>query len=289
MKMRRHNAFIATLFLCLISCCLTPASVAQQKTDSLRFQIKVEKDTFLLSESIWLDLYLKNIHKEQVGAKPLSPGGGWLEFIVVNSSNDTLIPYAREVIDFAGGGPTYLLEPNETLYVCRDLLEATGLGEREEKWMPERSYLKPDVYKIKAIYKKHLESNELIFAVVNPTGAEKTAHRIWKEGHAYQVSKEFDSSIEKWKELIDNYPESAYAASTLRELCYYDKQNSIKHAQMLLSTNPNSGYSGYAIGILLEDKSEEEREKIYQEIEKKYPGMRAEKLAKNLKKGIIAY
>ena len=157
--------------------------------------------------------------------------------------------------------------------------------------MPERSYLRADTYKVKAIYKKYLESGTLTFTVVNPPGAEKTARGLWKEGHADQLKTKgkVEGSLDRWKELIDKYPKSAYAPSALRELCYYDSRNSRKYAERLLSTDPNSGYSGYAIGILLQNKSEQEREEIYQDVKKKYAGTRAEKLAKNIREGIIAY
>jgi hypothetical protein len=262
---------------------------AKDKPDSLEFRIKLEKETFLLYEPIWIDLYMTNLGEEKVDIKPLTTASQWLKIILVNSSNDT-IPYKGELTGWVGWGPTFTVESKETLYICRDILEGTDFGVLEKPMsLWGRSYLKPDTYKIIAIYKRHLTSNELDFTVLNPTGNEENALRMWKEGYAYQLKKKLNSSIEKWKELIDNYPESAYTASALRALCYYDKQNSIKHAEMLLSTNPNSGYSHYAIGILLEDKSEEEKEKIYQEIEQKYSGMRAEKLAKNIKNGIIAY
>jgi len=192
------------------------------------------------------------------------------------------------VIDWIGGGPTFTVHPTETLYICRDLLEGTGFGTLE-RLMSGRSYLKPDTYKIKATYKQYLESNELTFTVLNPMGAEKIAYGIWKEGYAHQIKKKLESLIEKWKELTERYPKSVYAPSALRELCYYDSPNSRKHAERLLSKYPNSGYSGYAIGILLQNKPEEEKAKIYQEVEKKYAGTRAEKLARNIRKRILAY
>lgn len=289
--MKENKFFIFTLFLVFLSIGFASQHLGATEPDSLQFSIELEKDTFLISEPIWLDMYLRNLGKESISVKPLSIGGGWLELIVINSSNDTLIPYAKEVINFVGGGPTYTLGSSETLYICRDLLEATGLGEREDKWMSWRSYLKPDTYKIKARYQRYLESNELTFAVANPTGTQKIARRMWKEGHAEQlkIQGKSDGSISKWKELIEKYPKSVYAPSALRELLYGDSQNSTNHAQNLLSTHPNSGYSGYAIGILLQNESEEEREKIYQQISKKYAGTRAEKLAKNIREGIIAY
>jgi hypothetical protein len=289
--MKEKQFFVFVLFLIFLSTGFTSQLLAAAEPDGLEFGIGIEKDTFLLGEPIWLDMYLKNIGKQPIPVKPLSIAGGWLELIVINSSNDTLIPYAKEVINFVGGGPTYTLESGETLYICRDLLEATGLGEREEKWMSWRSYLKPDAYKIKARYQGYVQSNELAFAVLNPTGTEKIARRMWKEGHAEQLKTrgKSGSSISKWTELIDKYPNSVYAPSALRELLYCDSHNSTKHAQNLLATHPNSGYSGYAIGILLQNKSEEQQKEMYEQIGRQYAGTRADKLAKNIREGIIAY
>jgi len=288
--MKSFKAFLITSLLIIISVYFSVTNFAQEKLDNLQFWIELDKKVFFVSEPIWLDMYLQNLDKEKAVVKPLSLAGGWLEIILINSENDTLKPQGKEHIGWIGEGPTFSLESNETLFICRNLLEATWIGEPEEpgpgSW---RTYLKPDTYRIKAIYKSLLVSTELTFQVMNPSGDEKKAYALWKEGMKNYGKAQWQVAVPKWKELLRKYPKSVYTPSICRELDYYDHANSKEYAQKLLLEHPNSGYSEFAIGVLLENKSEEDRETILQEIEKKYAGTRAEKLARNIRKRILAY
>jgi len=288
--MNGYKTLIVTLLLVIVSVFSAGPNFAQEKLNDLQFWMELEKKSFLVSEPIWLDMYVKNLGKEKVEVKPLSLAGGWLEIVLIDSKNDTLKPQGEEHIEWIGGGPTFSLQPNETLFVCRNLLEATWLGVPEEpgpgSW---RTYLKLDTYRIKAIYKTALVSNELIFQVVNPSGDEKKAYTLWKEGMKNYGRAKWQAAVAKWKELLGKYPKSVYAPSICRELDYYDRANSKEYAEKLLSEHPNSGYSEFAIGVLLENKSKEEQETILQQIEKKYAGTRAAKFVNNIRKRIIAY
>jgi hypothetical protein len=272
--MIRHNIFVKIAFLLFVYVCFTRPNSAQEQLDSLQFQIQIEKDTFLVSEPIWLDLYLENTDTVRIEEKPLwiGLGGGWLEFILVNSKGDTLRPYAREVIDFVGPGPTYTLEPNESQHVCLDLLEGTGLGERE-KWMSGRSYLKTDTYRVEAIYKGYLESNQITFNVANPTGEEKIALQLWREGYADQIKKRADKSFEKWRELVERYPKSVYAPSAFNELCYWSKdpKDIEKHGKELLLKYSNSRFVRNVFWKLLQDKPRNEQVQFLKDVLKKIP------------------
>ncbi|NIN01843.1 MAG: hypothetical protein GTO24_28210 [candidate division Zixibacteria bacterium] len=288
--MKNCRTVLITSLLIILSVYFSVTNFAQEKLDDLRFWIELDKKVFFVSESIWLDMYVQNLGKQKVGVKPLSLAGGWLEILLINSENDTLEPQGKEHIEWIGEGPTFSLEPNETLFICRNVLEATSIGEPEEpgpgSW---RTYLKPDTYRIKAIYKTRLASTELTFQVMNPSGNKKKAYDLWKEGMKNYGKAQWQLAVSKWKELLSKYPKSVYAPSICRELDYYDRANSKKYAQKLFLEHPNSGYSEFVIGVLLENKSEEERETILQEIEKKFAGTRAAKFVNNIRKGIIAY
>lgn len=288
--MKGYKILIITLLLAAISDGSTSRSFAHDKPDHLQFWIELEKKTFLVSEPIWIDMYVKNMDKTENKVKPLSLAGGWIQIVLINSENDTLKPLGMEEIEWVGEGPLFSIDPNETLFVCRNLLEETWIGEPEElgpgSW---RTYLKVDTYRIKVIYKNSLVSNELTFRIVNPSGDEKTSYTLWKEGMENYGNAKWKAAITKWKELLRRYPKSVYAPTICRELDYYDRANSKTYAEKLLSNHPNSGYSEFAINVLLENKSKEEQEEILLEIEKKYIGTRAAKFVRNIRKGIIAY
>ena len=291
--MEQNKLVLSTLILLSLWISLSGHTFAQDKPDSLEFRIAMEKDTFFLAEPIWLDLYMANLSGEKVGIKPLTTASDWLKIIIVDSKNDT-IPYKGEVSNWIGGGPTFTVEPKETLYICRDLLMGTGFGILEGG-MSGRSYLKPDTYKIKAVYKRYLESNQFTFTVVNPTGSEKTALQLWREGYRNQTKEKVDISIEKWKGLIKRYPKSVYAPSACWaliatfEVFKSDLKNSELYEKKLLSDYPNSGHCQHAFGSFIKNKSEEEKDQKLKELEKKYAGTRAGEFAKNIRKKIYAY
>jgi hypothetical protein len=284
------------LGLLLTSCFLISACKQVSAGDTptgLEFRIGLQKDTFFVSEPIWLDIYMTNLAEEQVGIKPLTPASDWLKIVIVNSKNDT-IPYKGETTEWIGGGPTFTVQPKETLYICRDLLEGTGFGALE-RWISGRTYLEPGIYSIKAIYKRQLESNQLTCAVVNPTEDEKTALELWREGYNRRAKKETDISIEKWKDLLGRYPNSVFAPSAARALAATyrvfigDRENSQFYERKLLSDYPNSGFCQHAFGAFTIDKDPDEKEQILKELEAEHAGTRAGKFARNIRKKIYAY
>jgi hypothetical protein len=292
-NMRKSKIIHGVLLVSLLCFLLCKNGFTQDKLNTLKLQIGTEKDTFLVSESIWLDLYLINTNQDSTNVKPLSPGSGWLKIVVIdNADGDTILPYAEEAIDYMGSGPSYTIAPDDTLYICRDLLESTGFGEMETQAMFWRSYLKPGRYTIKTIYEKTLESNMISVLIENPTGVEQEAYELWRKGC---TNLKGDSSIAAWKDLLDRYPRSVYAPSVCFELSNIysvvksDVETSESYRKELLSMYPNSGYSQYSFGPFVKNKTEKERNQIFKELESKYAGTRAGKFAKNSRNKIIAY
>lgn len=281
------------VFLSIIAlgCCLLMfgQALAEENPPNLEFKIGLEVDTFIVNQPIWLDLYMTNMGEEKVGVKPLTTASDWLKIIIVDSNNDT-IPYHGGTAEWIGEGPTYIVQSKETLYICRNILEGTGFGVWDNPlWVWGWSSLLPGTYRIKALYKLYLESNELTFTVVPAAGEEEKSLELLKGGLQHQLRKNHEIAIAKWLELAENYPSSVYTPSVLRQLCYYDPDNSQVHAKKLLSEYPNSGYSSYAIEVLLRGKTKEEKDTLLQQIEKEYQGTRAARLARNIARHIEAF
>jgi hypothetical protein len=287
--MKQKNLLIVLMISLGFCFCTSGQGLCEDAPPNLEFRIGLQQDTFLVSQPIWLDLYMTNLGNEKVGVKPLTPASDWLKIIITNSENDT-IPYKGEVLDWLGEGPTFTVQPKETLYICRNLLEGSGFGvEDNVLWVMGWSSLPEDTYRIKALYRRYLESNELSFSVVRAGSDQEKALELLKEGFSFHNRDSRDDGNAKWLELTRKYPSSVHAPGALRMLCYYDDQNSKKHAEKLLSTYPNSGYSGYAISVLLRSKTDEEKSALCQQVARDYQGTRAARFAKNIPRSIMAF
>jgi len=284
------------LKLALIILWLAVSLVAapSRATDDIRLDVIADRDTFLVGEPIWNDMSVTNLGEEQAAVKPLTPTSDWFRFVVIDAQDDTLEPQGKEDVEWVGGGPTFTLLPGDTLYICRNLLEATGPGTLE-RFVPGRTYLDPGTYRVNAVYDHGIYSNEISLTVLEPQGAERTALDLWREGYRKRKQGLVEQALTKWQELLTEHPESKYAPSacwalaTTYEVFRKQLTSSALYEKKLLSDYPNSGFCQYAFGVFTSDKDQEQREQILRQLEAELAGTRAGKFAKNLRKKVYAY
>ena len=133
--------------------------------------------------------------------------------------------------------------------------------------------LKPGRYTVGARYDT-TNSNEVRFEVQEPEQSEKEAYQLVKDAY-YSQTKKPDSTSEYFKQLVNNFPKSAYAEIGYKEL-YLDKK--------LLDNFPNSGYTERTLERLTDTLSLEQKHQFLLEVINKHPNIRSTKFAEKMLK-----
>jgi hypothetical protein len=238
------------LFFAISSSCL-----GQQNNDkSIDFKISLEKEIYILSEPIWVDISAKNINKEEIRILPLVLSClECLNISVINSHDDTL-HYQGIVHDITSPPTGYTTEPGQTRSNYINLLE--GFGEKLDEFGMRR-FLKPDKYSIVAVYDGMIKSNEIEFEVAVPEGSEKKAYTLLKEGYDYHIQLKNKEFHEKLEELVSKYPKSSYTDLAYYEMTYWskDSEDAEKYGKELILKYPNSRFTRLAFWKILRGRN----------------------------------
>lgn len=272
------TAVISSLWISL-SCHASP----QTEPDSLEFRIGLQKDTFFVSEPIWVDLYFTNEGRESVTLNSLDLTWQKLEVHVVNAEGDTL-EYSGFIADgVCPPGPT--LEASHTYYHYIRLSENFGKGAREYL-PPSLRYLEEGTYTLQMIH-TGVSSNLAEFNVQNPKGEERLAYNLVTDasrtGLKYYHT-DTQQAIEIFQGLINKYPKSVYA-----ELADYEiaglygllgqSDRTDEYLRDLILHYPNSHFVLKALPDLLRQMTKREKVEFLKETIKKHPETRASDLA----------
>jgi len=268
MKNNKNQAIVIVgligLFFAIPSACLGQQNYAK----SLDFKISLEKEVYLLSEPIWVDISAKNINEKEIRILPLVLSClECLNINVINSQDDTL--YYHGIVHDVTRPPTgYATEPGQTRSNYLNLLE--GFGEKLDGFGIRR-FLKPDKYSIVAIYDGMIKSNEIEFEVVAPKGAEKKAYALLKEGYDYHIQLKIKEFHEKLEELVSKYPESLYANLAYYEMTYWseDSEDAEKYGKELIFKYPNSRFTRFAFWKMLRGKTRNQQVQFLKDTIKK--------------------
>jgi len=270
MKKNKNHAIIIVSLIGLVFA-ISGTCLGHQNYDKIiDFTISLERQTYLLSEPIWVDVSAKNMSKEEIRILPLVLSClECLNIIVINSTGDTL--YYHGIVHDVTRPPTgYVTDPGETRSNYLNLLE--GFGEKLDGF-GIRHFLKPDKYFIVAIYDCMIKSNEIEFEVVAPKGDEKKAYALLKEGYDYHIQLKIGKFNEKLEELVSKYPESAYADLAYYEMTYWseDSEDAEKYGKKLIFKYPNSRFSRFAFWKMLRGKTRNQQIQFLKDIIKKLP------------------
>lgn len=253
------------------------------QADKVEVTISLEKDTFFVSEPVWVDLYFTNEGRESVTLNSLDLTWQKLGVHVVNSAGDTL-EYSGFIADgVCPPGPT--LEASETYYHCIDLSENFGKGAREYL-PPSLRYLEEGTYTLQMTH-TGVSSNLAEFKVENPKGEEGLACHLVKEasrsGFEYYHT-DIQQVIDIFQVLVSKYPKSAYA-----DLGHYEiaglhglldqPSETNEHLRSLILDYPNSHFVIKALPALLQQMTKDQNTEFLKEIIKRHPETRASDLA----------
>jgi tetratricopeptide (TPR) repeat protein len=263
----------------IISLILVFASLQSWAADNLQFKIELDRDTFMLREPVWVDLYFINEGNQSVTLDCLDLYWQQLEIYLVNSHGDTL-QYCGYVADgVCRAGPT--VKPFETYHYYINLSENYGKG-AQEYLPPTLRYFDENTYTLQMRH-TGVSSNLIRFKVESPKGEEKLAYRLLKDasrsGFKY-YDKDAQQVIGLFQELISKYPKSRYADLVYYELgglygLVVESEKTNEYLEKLILSFPNSHFSLKALPGLLQQMKEDEKIKFLKEIIKKQPKTKA--------------
>lgn len=262
---------------------LAATTLAADAPPSLSLELELEKETLLLGEPIWVDLYFTNEGRESVTLNNLDLTWQTLEVHVVNAQGDTL-EYSGFVADgVCPPGPA--LEASDTYYHSINLSENFGKGAREYL-PPSLRYLEEDTYTLQMNHSR-ASSNMIEFKVENPKGEERLAYHLVKEasrsGFDYYHT-DIQQVIDIFQELVSKYPKSAYAdlghyeIAGLHGLLGQPSQTN-EHLRSLILDYPNSHFVIKALPAVLQQMTKDQKIEFLKEIIGKHPTTRASDLA----------
>ncbi|MFA5033347.1 MAG: hypothetical protein WC614_10040 [bacterium] len=157
----------------------------------IEIKISLDKNTFLVGETIWVNVHCKNDGLE-INDKT---------FILKNSKDETL-----PKIGIHGDSPSRDVKPSETEFT-ENLME-----------LEEKDSLPPDEYVLKKVYDEFF-SNEVKFRIVAPTGEEAKAYELMKKEKELMFQRNYkDTTIQQQKEFIKLYPNSIYTPKVYEDL-----------------------------------------------------------------------
>lgn len=174
------------------------------------FKLSLDKETYLLEEDIWLDIYITNISDDTLKSAGVikQKGGGFL--FSASDCSDNPIDYTGNYQGVRLFPKTYLIPPGDYLYACYNLKDMFSSITQNR-----------GCYNISAVidlpfesdcYFDDLQSNILTFEVVEPTGNEQRAFNLRTQAREARFTDDKDSRDRYYQALLDSFPHSAYAA-----------------------------------------------------------------------------
>jgi tetratricopeptide (TPR) repeat protein len=264
---------------------------AQKSADKkIEFSIGLEKETFVVLEPIWVDLYFTNKGNENVTLDCLDLCWQRLQVHVVNSEGDTS-EYCGYITDgICRAGAT--VKPSETYHYYFNLSENFGQGAREHL-PPYLRYFAENIYTLQMVH-TGISSNLVKFEVKFPKGEEGLAYNLVKQGSRSGFRyyyKDAQQVLAIFQELISKYPKSSYA-----DLAYYEAaglygvlgqpEKTYEHLRSLVLKHPNSHFGLKALPGLLGQMTQDEKMKFLKEIIEKQPKTKASHWAKESLKAL---
>jgi hypothetical protein len=195
--------FLSSIFLILG---LWPTvSVGQSDIDTvsaIKREVQLSKTIFFAREPIWILISYTNVSPE-----PQKNYAASHHRLVLQDSSGTR--YKTSIHPEYWGSLT--LAPNETSWYEFDILQYYGIRERKfrgRRYLPAGHYT---VYDAQGKYK----SNILEFDVIDPEGIELKAMRLLKQGYNLRIEKKGQEAVQKFREIVERYPESVYAPTAI--------------------------------------------------------------------------
>jgi hypothetical protein len=206
---------------------------------NLEFKLLCDKASYLVGESIWIDVLVINREKDTVKAYFPSPYFDHFNIVVIQGESDT-VPYMGVEFEWINVSslPTCKIAPGDTLYYAYDLLCGYSAPEAALDFR-----LKGRV-RVSAVYWEIFRSNELDINIAEPQGSEAEALRLLSKGTEGPLD---DGTADYLRQLVNKHPSSVYMSRALKSLIAHERYKAngaaavAEYSLRILSAFPNSG------------------------------------------------
>lgn len=196
--------------LCLASLAIvlavTICDLVVAQTDLLRLEISFKKVHYLESESIIVNVCVRNASDEKIKTNEISRGFGTLKFLLTDDKKNT---YEENEPKWHSDQITTTIEPHDDECAIFDLLPY-GVGRLP---FPTRKDLPPGNYTLQATFetgKGILHSDPLEFTISKASGLEGGAHDLLRKAFDEFLTRRYDAATKTFESLREKYPASAY-------------------------------------------------------------------------------
>lgn len=270
------------------------------KAQDWDLEISLEKQNFMLHESIWLDVTLTNITSNSIKTDGIGVPNHSGFTIEIRDKTGNILEYTGPQWSMFTGYEKNLIESAEKQYISIDLLKSFGIIEGSSGYSVQKRYfpfLPVGSYTVQAHF-DGVSSNVLSFDILEPSGEEKEALELMVDARSLWKRRDHAPSGRKYQEVIDKYPNSVYAETCLRKARVYTDNRIKKYFREgieydeigiykeLLQKFPNSGSSRDWLFVITKDMDQTEKEKYIDEAIQNNPNTRVAKFAKQMLQGI---
>lgn len=237
---------------------------------AVEIEIRLDKETYLLDEPIWLDVVVTGDRDDTEVVPGPHPVTGEFRIVVVRNMVDTL-PAVGARGEFARR-PEVTLDPGDTAFSTINLLDEFGKAET----IAHLPSLETGSYTVWARYPGRARSNALSFKVEAPKGEEAVAHSVYISA-ILQRNPKPESAVDLAKSLIADHPRSVYApaACNLIRQVYAifstDHKRAEDWAVYTLMHYPESGFAIQLQTFLISKYGRQEAARIRDSIVEKHP------------------
>jgi len=235
---KNYKYLLYSALTTFLLCSFADIAIAQREKDlgkpaQLKAELELYKREYLLRESIIVKMRVTNIGKEE----------GWLYFVTTGGlkiKDSKGQEYTCHVSSSLAPG---IINLGQTLEEQTNLLLWFGIPENKFK---VRHYLPPERYTILYKPRKDVSSETYEFSVLEPKGDEIQAMNLLKDSYQLFVEKKYDETIEKLEELISKYPNSVYRpwalfeTATTYKLAIEDLDKTLEIYRKVIDNHPNS-------------------------------------------------
>ena len=256
--------------------------------------IELSKETFISHEMIWLDVTLTNVSADSIRTNGVAIPHHFGFEIDIKDSDGKILEHTGAMWSFGSGPGNFLIASGANQYDCFDLasLYAPSKSASNYKVLGMRfPFIPTGQYTIQSHF-EDATSNVISFTIVEPNSVEEEALRLIEEASELRAHEEFDLAGRKFREVVDNYPNSVYA-----EKCYYMSHiysNEAKVARetgsfdqiglrrKLLENYPNSGNSCTWLRVITHEMDNSEKQRVVSGFLEKSPNTRLSKFAEQM-------
>lgn len=194
MKHIKKIFLIILIIPAILFSCLSSSGLKEGNLDSGKVQLIIEPeyDEYLLNQSVWIKVVLKNLSNNSYYIKR-ALSNPFLDFKILDPSGNKV--HCGITYTYGKARDSILLSPEDSVlrYECLDIYMATQNNIQ-------------GIYKIYANY-QGIKSNEIEIMMLEPTGIDK---EVYNSTYRTRTAPWTLKEISHLSNIIDSYPESKY-------------------------------------------------------------------------------